>query len=267
MALGPPLPQPPTLPPSAPTLARHLAWALDRLRGQMQEGLDPPDGEDIARFEAGCAALAALPVAAPATTQLDGRTYWRDEDGRLVPEGLVKAQRLLEDELVRGIAAGALGVSGILARFRGYSMAEAAAYLAQLAQDYGADAKGGNGNISFFSYDRAWKVTVTRADRISFGPEIQVARTLIADFLAAEDGSDTLKALITRAFGLDREGTIRVAEVLRLRTYEITHPQWQAAMRAIGDSIRTAGTAEYLRVYRRGEDGRYEQIPLDLASV
>ena len=44
--------------------------------------------------------------------------------------------------------------------------------------------------------------------------------------------------------------------------------EWERAMQAIRDSIQAAGTATYVRVYRRvGDSDQYEAIPLDLAAV
>jgi hypothetical protein len=37
-------------------------------------------------------------------------------------------------------------------------------------------------------------------------------------------------------------------------------------MQAITESIRISGSKQYLRLYERDEDGKYRQIPLDVAA-
>lgn len=56
--------------------------------------------------------------------------------------------------------------------------------------------------------------------------------------------------------------------MLRLRRIEIDDPRWRQAQDAIGDALRPAGKAEYVRLYRRDDPGqRWEQVPLHLATV
>ena len=253
----------PALPDGAPSLARHLAWALTYIR-HLQRPMALPS--DLESYGEAVAALEAIEGVAAPTQEIGGRRYWARDDGTLVPDELVRPEWRLEDEIVRRIATGALGVNGILGRFKSRSMAEVYGYVELLAQEYGV-AETGKGSVTLHSYDRSLRVQIASADKLSFGPEIHVARGLLLDYLAAEPGSDALKAVVQGALGLDRQASIRPREVLRLRAYEIGHETWQEAMRAIDASLRSSGTARYLRVYRRDEGGRWVQIPLDLASV
>ena len=257
------LPPVPELPDGAPSLARHLAWALAYIRHLQRPPALPSD------LESYCEAVGALEAieAAPAVVrEIDGKVYWTSDNGALLPDDVVKPQHQLEDEVVRRIVTGALGVRGILGRFKRYSIGEIYAFVALLSQDYGIEFTA-KGSVTLHSFDRRLRVQIASADRIDFGAEINTARELLLAYLAEEPGSAALKAMIQGALGLDRQGSIRPREVLRLRAYDIRHPKWAAAMRAIDDSLRTSGTAQYLRVYRRDEGGRWVQIPLDLASV
>ena len=253
----------PALPDGAPSLARHLAWAL-KFIGCLQPPMTLPG--DLESYGEAIAALEAIEGVAAPTQEIGGKRYWARSDGSLIPDDLVKAEHRLEDEVVRRIATGALGVSGILGRYKAYSMAEVYGYVELLAQEYGGG-KTGKGSVTLGTYDGTWRVQIASADKITFGPEIHVARGLLLDYLAAEPGSDALKAVVQGALGLDRQASIRPREVLRLRAYEIGHETWQEAMRAIDASLRSSGTARYLRVYCRDEGGRWVQVPLDLASV
>lgn len=94
-------------------------------------------------------------------------------------------------------------------------------------------------------------------------------KKLIDDCVIAwSDGAnDNLKALVDHAFRVNKQGRIDVNEVLGLRQVEIDDARWQEAMDAIADSIRVTGTSQYLRIYERQPNGKYEQVSLDIAGV
>lgn len=74
-------------------------------------------------------------------------------------------------------------------------------------------------------------------------------------------------ALINDAFQVDKEGKVSTYRVMGLKRHDFDHPKWLKAMQAIQDATQTASTKEYLRVYERNEDGKYQQIPLDFSKV
>ena len=77
-----------------------------------------------------------------------------------------------------------------------------------------------------------------------------------------------IKALIDRAFEVDKEGRLNTGRILTLRRVNIDDARWHQAMQAIGDSIQVVGSKSYVRVYRRkGDSDVYEQISLDIAGV
>jgi len=242
----------PELPPGAPTLARLLHGVLAGEVGAAAKAVE---------------ALKALPRVEVTRAWIDNREHWRHESESWVPADAVHVKLKLEDELVSKVAAAAQHLSASLARFKALSMAEGNALVEALAQEHGVTTRAGKGNLSFFSYDRRYKVEIARTDRITFGPEIHVARELLERWVSEQQGAAELKVLINSAFGLDRQGVVRAAEIFRLTSFDMPGDTWRKAMEAIKGSIRTAGKAEYIRVYRRVARGRYELIPLDLASV
>lgn len=260
------LPCIPALPSGAPTLAKHLhaMLAIIHRRSVRVAPLNDLEAADVAAAET---ALAVLPAAAPATVALEGKTYWRDEDGALVPERMVKPFRFLEDDFVRTVATAALSTSSTLARLKALSFSEAQALIDTLASVHGVKVGGKAGNVSFFSYDREFRVQISVQERLAVNANIVTAKTALNEWLAVTDAGDEARALINAAFGLGDQDGIRVAELVRLKKLVIDHPMWRAAMAAIDDALETAGKAQYLRVYRRDPGGKYQQIPLDLASV
>lgn len=201
---------------------------------------------------------------------IDGDDYMRDAKGALVPTDLIKPQHLLEDETVRKVMAFALDLSAQIARFKAHTFADLNAFQGLLEDQYGARAGGKKGNVTFQSYDGTMKVQVQIADQVSFGPELQQAKTLVDECLV-EWGAESrpeLRALVNRVFNVDKEGEINKAELFSLLRMEIEDPRWVSAMDAIRDAIRVTGTKEYVRFYRRPTSrDAWQPVTIDLAKA
>ena len=254
----------PMLPKGVPTLARHLDWALRFITERCQCQLTHADTLHLGNA---VAALEALPKVPSATRRIGDTDYMTDEAGRLEPISLVKAPKLLEDDLVRRIAQGAISVNHSLGRFKTMSFWEAQSLLDTLAAEHNVTPSSRRGDIYLYSYDRKWKVSVTSQENITFGPTIEVAKQLLIEWLDDEQASPELKSTITDAFQINDQKRLRVGEILRLRGRNNPHPKWQAAMRVISEAMETIGSREYLRVYRRDAGGTYRLLALDLSSV
>ncbi|MDG3444508.1 DUF3164 family protein [Nitrospirillum amazonense] len=253
-------PVPPEIPATAPTLAKRLHALLSTFDGN--------EDDFAAAWREACAALEAIPSVPPATVTLADGEYWRTEDGALVPARVVKEADQVKDGFVRNVAAAALQLSASLARFKALTLSEGHSLVELLGANFGIEVGGTKGNVTFHSFDREWQVELAKADRLVFeGAELQAARAALEKWVAASEGAPELKLIIHRAFGLDEEGQVRANELFRLMTFEMPGADWARAMDALRASIHIAGKAEYLRVRRRNAEGRYDLIPLSLASV
>lgn len=196
--------------------------------------------------------------------------YMADSKGRLVPEGLVKPADKLEDQLVRKLMGYADDLSAQIGRFKAHTFDDVGAFVALLAEQYGAAKGGTKGNMTFTSYDGTLKVQVAVADTMSFGPELQVAKTLIDGCIVewAEGSNANIRALVEHAFRVDKEGQVSREAIFALRRVAIEDDRWKQAMDAIADSIRVEGSKTYVRFYRRpSPEARWEAVTLDLASA
>ncbi|HYH17529.1 MAG TPA: DUF3164 family protein [Azospirillum sp.] len=196
--------------------------------------------------------------------------YMADAKGRLVPEHLVKPTDLLEDQLVRKLVEYADALSAQIARFKVHTFDDVGAHLALLAEQYNEPRGGAKGNVTFTSYDGRLKVQVAVAEKLTFGPELQVAKNHIDACIAewSADANDKVRLLVDHAFQTDKEGQVSREAIFALRRVQIDDPRWQAAMAAIADSIRVEGTKTYIRFYRRpSPEARWEAVTIDLASA
>jgi hypothetical protein len=206
----------------------------------------------------------------PAAIDVDGCWHLRDAKRALRPIAAVKPMDLLMDELVRTTLGEARVVSALIAAFKQRAFERVGELQALLAQDYGANIGGKKGNITLSSYDGCAKMQVAVADQLEFGPELQVAKTLIDDCLRewSADSRVEIRALVDRVFAVDKEGQISHAGLFMLLRVNIEDERWQEAMKAIQDSIRIIGSRTYVRFYDRAEpDGPWRGVPLDIASA
>lgn len=204
------------------------------------------------------------------TVEVDGRIMMIDDRRSFVPIDAVKPQHKLEDETVRNVFGHAEALSAQVARFFIHTLEDLDAFDALLAQEYKVTRGGKKGNRTYTSYDGLRKIQVQVADKITFGPELQIAKAKIDEWLIGQiaNTSDDLRAFVMRAFDVDKEGKVNQAELLRLRRLDIDGPIWAEAMRAIADAIRPLGTKQYIRFYRRAEpEGRWQAVTIDLAQV
>lgn len=196
--------------------------------------------------------------------------YLRNAVGHLVPEGDVREQDKLRDQVARDLSAEAIALNEALTNFKKKALGDIADLVSIAGERYGVQMGGKKGNVSVISYDGQYKVARTYADRISFTEEMEVAKEAVLSCVNtwAEGSNSHLRAIINRVFTPSRNGQIKTADVLDLLRLEIDDERWKAAMQAVKDSILVIGTAVYIRVYRRiGTTEQYQAIPLDLAAV
>lgn len=215
-------------------------------------------------------------IEAPAAPWSDGiitmgeKQYMEDAKGALIPLGLVKPVDKLIDESVRKMIHFARDLSAQIGRFRGHCFEDIGSLQALIAQEYGAAIGGTKGNISLTSVDGTLKVQVQVADLIEFGAELQAAKKLLDACLSewAEGSRDEIRALVTRAFQVDKEGTVNRAELFMLLRFDSPDERWRSAMAAIRDSIRVIGSKTYIRFYERAApDAPWVSISIDLARA
>lgn len=207
---------------------------------------------------------------AEGVTVVNGRDFMEDAKGRLVPIENVGAADKLQDQTVRKIMSYAVALNAQLVRFRSNTMADLGALDALLAEQYGAKIGGAKGNRTYQTIDGLMKVQVQVSDLISFGPELQAAKSLIDECLTewSAGSRPEIQAVVTRAFNTDKEGQINKSELFMLLNLKIEDGRWQRAMDAIRDSIRITGSKEYVRFYqRKTRPDNFQAVTIDLAKA
>jgi hypothetical protein len=206
------------------------------------------------------------------TTVMNGKLYWLDAKGNLIPDANVRAQDKLQDEMVRKIIGFTQPLSAQVTRFKAHTMADIASLDAVHEQQYGYVRRGnkGKGNRTYATIDGLMQVIVAVADEITFGPELQVAKGLVDECLTewAADARDEIQAIILKAFDTDKEGNISRTRICSLLQLEINDPRWLRAMDAIRDAQRVVGRKEYVRFETRSRvEDDFKPLTISLAQA
>ena len=195
--------------------------------------------------------------------------YWQNGKGHLIPIEKIKPIDQERNDLVLSIVKKAEIASKALREFKLHAFADIAAFIQLSAEQYEVQIGGNKGNVSLFSFDGKYKIIRQIQDSIKFDERLQAAKALIDQCIQSwtADSNANIKALINDAFQVDKEGKISTGRVLGLRRLDIQDQDWLNAMAAIADSIIVVDSKDYIRIYQRDDDGKYQPISLDIASV
>ncbi|MFZ2948075.1 MAG: DUF3164 family protein [Desulfuromonadaceae bacterium] len=189
-------------------------------------------------------------------------------NGDMIQVKNIKEKDLLEHDMVLSVACIWLPLSAMLARFKLHTMEDITTFVELLFDSYGVKRGGSEGNMQFTTYDKKYKLIVGIQKTIDFGPEIEVAKQKMMEAVEIypEEAND-LKTMLTASY-TQIDGKLRVAEILRLRTFKFNNPLWHEGMKIIDDSIEVAFSKKQIRLYMRHNPGEeYAAVPLHIAAL
>lgn len=194
--------------------------------------------------------------------------YMIDAKEHLIPISMVSEIDRERDALVRDISRIAQGMSQELSNVKRSIMGDIQAFVELSAEKYDKRLGGKKGNVTLHSFDGRFKVIFSVQDYTVFDERLQIAKEMIDECLRewSAGSRPEIQAIVSDAFQVDRKGKFNKDRILGLRRLDIKDPKWKKAMEAVADSLQVLDSKEYVRVYRRKDDGSYEQIPLDIAS-
>jgi hypothetical protein len=200
---------------------------------------------------------------------IDGKNYYIDAQGRLVPESLVDDLDKERDKLVRELCAKAKEQNASLNSFNEWVIGEIMAFRELSLEKHGVKCGGDKGNATLPTHGGEYKIQVSVAERLDVNEQITAAKALVDECLTewTTGSRDEIKLLVQDAFKVDGKGQLNIRSLLSLRKLNITDDRWQRAMTAIGDSFFTASSKQYVRFYERQDDGQYKAISLDIAAM
>lgn len=200
---------------------------------------------------------------------LEENRYLKDRKGRLVPIKQIDEHDIEMDAFVRKQVSKAKELQAVLRQFKQNAFDDCYAFMGLLAEKYNRKIGGQKGNVTFSTFDGSMQIRIAVQDKLTFGPELQIAKQIIDECLNdwAKDANQNLKTLITDAFEVDKEGELNTGRILSLRRIKIQDKRWEQAMDAISESLRIAVSKTYINFKEKDHIGKYNNISLDIAGV
>ncbi|CBG87718.1 DUF3164 family protein [Citrobacter rodentium] len=202
-------------------------------------------------------------------SEVNKEDYMKDRKGRLVPVDQVSDYDLAMDTFVKEQVAAAKAKRDELAYFKRRAFDECYAWLDLVAEKYGRTRGGAKGNVTFSSFDGSQQITIRVQETLTFGPELQIAKDLIDECVTewSEGANANLRAIISDAFQVDKEGQLNTGRILSLRRVKIQDERWNKAMEAISESLQVAMSKTYINFREKDKNGKLVNIPLDIAAI
>ncbi len=182
---------------------------------------------------------------------------------------LIEEHDIEMDAFVRNQVRKAKELQVVLLQFKQNAFDDCYAFMGLLAEKYDRKIGGQKGNVIFSTFDGSMQVRIAVQDTLTFGPELQIAKQIIDECLNdwAKDANQNLRTLITDAFEVDKEGELNTGRILSLRRIKINDERWKQAMEAISESLRIVVSKTYINFREKDSNGKYNNIPLDLAGI
>ncbi len=203
--------------------------------------------------------------------EINGIKYMQNAKGDLVPLANIKPSDLERDELVREIVNGWESHSDKIKDFKYYSIGEVMAFIDLQAEKHDIKIGGSKGNITLPTFDGEYQLKISVKEHKNFNEQLTVAKEIIDDLVRewSTEANTNLITLVNTAFDIDENGNISTAKIFGLLRMEIKDEtgKWKEAMNLIKDSITVIGSKQYIRLYKRDEQGKYQNIPLDIATL
>lgn len=207
-----------------------------------------------------------------AKKQTSADKFWNDESGATIPFSRITALERKKERVAFDVLKKATELSERIKSFK----ENIASVCDEIFKDHMAESKiradkYPKGNFTWHNFDRSIRIVVKINDKIEFDDlTIASAKAKIDEFLDRNisSTSDVIKEMVTDAFET-RGGKLDTKKVLNLLRYrtKINDTVFQEAMSLLEQSIRRPSSKTYYQVFERLEDGSYELINLDFASV
>lgn len=194
---------------------------------------------------------------------------WTDKDGRFVPMEDISEFDQLKEETLRPLALAVVSQYLGLADLKARLFEEFDALVETSWERYGVQVGGKKKNATVYLFDGSVKLERAFQNRVVFDERIGAAEALVREYLTDLGAGLEPEArnLIAAAFERNAQGEIRRGEMLRLRNHKISDERWQKAMKIIAEAEEIIDRACYITVSVRDALGKYQALPLDIASV
>lgn len=196
------------------------------------------------------------------------KKVWKTAKGEIVPAEVVSVHDKKKEKVVLKIAKQALTVSKLLVELKAITESDVNKLYNEHLRIKGIEPGERKENYTLYSFDREWKIEISRADTVTFDDNINVVKQLLVEYIedVTNQASSDIQVLVQSAFKT-RKGQLDKARLFSLFQYEIEHPLWKRAMEELKQSIDVQSSKKYIKIMRRDENEEYVLVPLSFSAV
>ncbi len=204
--------------------------------------------------------------------KIDENGNWRTPKGTVIHPDRIPVTDKLEDMLADGLADEAEKLNIALREFKIKAYARCYGLFDLLREKYNMERIAGKtGAVTLSNYDRTVKVKIAVNKLIEFDQKINLAQEKISKWMTfkSTDIDQELKTVIMDKFS-EKDGKVKVREILDLKKYDFEGELWEEAMELIDESLKIAGTKSYITFKKKkgGQiDGAWEDMVLNLSKL
>jgi hypothetical protein len=194
-------------------------------------------------------------------------TFLLDGDGHSVPVKYIDPIDLDRHMMVERVLGMVLFHQKELRKLKRQVVDLVGEYLESVADQYSEKWRG---NAALMNFPQTKMVDVKVQQRIAFDERLNIAKSKIDNCLEkwSKNAKHELRALVMRAFNVDKSGTVDTKQILDLRKLKFDDEEWNEAMKLIDDSLMTVGSKEYINFRVRDDArGKWETISLHFSAV
>lgn len=202
------------------------------------------------------------------TKIVDGKVFYINSAGAMVPEEAVKDTDKLRDDVVNTIVERIIALEKRMKEIKTECMNDIEAFIKILAEQYKVEIGGVKGNVQLTSFDGTKQVLLNMSRSIEVNEGVEIAKQLIDEYLIEITGDSTpeIRALVGQAFRV-KQGKMDVRRLLELKQLNIKDERWMKAMEAISESIVVTASKPCLRLRDKDKNGEYKTHLLEFATM
>lgn len=190
-----------------------------------------------------------------------------NEKGNLIAQCNIPAAALRKDSFVVGLVKQVKDHQDKLAMLKKHISSAFEAFRVEMYLQYKAPlhTRGTGDNVTMFSFDGQYKITYKTAQLKTLGPEHDAARQLAREYYENQkDNTPHDMLLIVSDFFL---GDASIGNTIKFIGSAFQDDGLIKAQKAAKDSLLIIGSKSYFNFYERDEEGRYQIIHLNFASL
>ncbi len=178
---------------------------------------------------------------------------WMDASGKYVDPKYISQHVKSEDRDVAKLQKKAVTISKQLSDLLLATEKMFLNHLERLAKEYAVPPVSGKGNMTMRTFDGTQSVKCKVYQRIVFDARLNTAKELVDKCISkwAQGADQKLKAIVSDAFKVDKEGAVDPKALLRLKKLKIDDADWRIAMKMGDDSMTLVSSKKHYQFFIR----------------